>query len=184
MFQLSRYLLLFLVTVHSFVWAEEIVVLIRQNSSNFKKCNPCRLTPMNQPPFLFGYSALKAKERYQSTFRIALNKSKFEVTMDKIDSGSSFPFYQIKFLPDYRLRIYGILSSQGVSNKYYHYFLRQEDLFHYLGYLPQLVYDQEQKLFIASEKDGPRYYRSNSYRLKKNRLLLVGESKLKDPAGP
>ena len=184
MSQLSRYLLLFLVTAHSFVWAEEIVVLIRQNSPNFQKCNPCPLTPMNQPPFLFGYSALKAKERHQSTFRITLNKSKFKVTMDKMDSGSSFPFYQMKFLPDYRLRIYGILSSQGVSNEYYHYFLRQEDLFHYLGYLPRLVYDQERKLFIASEKDGPRYHHSNSYRLKQNRLLLVREPKLKNPADP
>ena len=139
---------------------------------------------MNQPPFLFGYSPLQAEGKHQSTFRIMLNKSKFKVTIDKMDSGSSFPFYQIKFLPDYRLRIYGILSSQGVSNEYYHYFLRQGDLFHYLGYFPRLVYDQERKLFIASEKDGPRHHHSNSYLLKENRLLLVRGSKPKDPAGP
>ena len=170
MSQLSRCLLLFLVTVQSFVWAEEIVVLIRHNFLNFSRCNPCRLRPMNQPPFLFSYSALQTKDKHQTTFQLTLNKSKFRVTIDKVDSGSSFPFYQMKFLPDHRLHVYAILSSQGVANEYYHYFLRRGDFFHYLGHFPRLSYDRERKIFVATEKEGP-YSHSSFYRFKENQLI-------------
>ena len=181
MSQLSRCLLLFLVMVQSFVWAAQVVVLIHRNSPNFPRCNPCQLRPMNQPSFLFGYSGLQTKDR-QSTFQLTLNKSKFRVTIDKIDSGSAFPFYQIKFFPDHRLHVYGILSSQGVANEYYHYFLRRGDFFHYLGHFPRLSYDRERKIFIASEKDGP-YLHSSFYRFKENQLISTQAPNAKAKAG-
>ena len=101
----------------------------------------------------------------------------FEVEID-FDTGQSFPFYQIRFLPDYSLHIFGILSSQGASNIYYHYFLREGDLFYSLGLLPELTYDEKRKLFHGGEKFGHDSYQSSYYRLQKNQLLPVAE-----PAG-
>ena len=178
MSRLFGWLLFSLVTVHSSVWAAGAVRLIHRNSPDFRRCNPCPLTPMNQPPFLFGYSPLQVKDKHQSNFQIMLNKSRFNIATDKMDMKEPFPFYQMKFLSDYGLDTYGIPSSPGRSNSSYHYFLRQEDLFHYLGHFPQLSYDRERKLFTASEKDGSRY-RSSFYRLKENELLPVRVSKAK-----
>ena len=172
MSRLFSWLLFSLVTIHGFAWAAEAVRLIHRNSPDFRRCNPCPLTPKNQPPFLFGYSPLQAKGQHQSHFELMLNKSRFNIATDKMDMEEPFPFYQMKFLPDYGLDTYGIPSSPGRSDSPYHYFMRQGDTFRYLGHFPRLSYDRERKLFTASEKDGSRY-RSSFYRLKENELLPV-----------
>ena len=182
MSQLFSWLLFSLVMVHSLVWAAGAVSLTHRNSPDIRRCNPCPLTPGNQPPFLFGYGPLQVKGQYQSNFQIMLNKSRFNIATGKMDMVEPFPFYQMKFLPDYGLDTYGIPSSQGRSNSSYHYFSHQRDLFHYLGHFPQLSYDRERKLFTASEKDGS-HYRSSFYRLKENQLLPVRVPKTKFEGG-
>ena len=94
----------------------------------------------------------------------------------QLAQNNPFPFYQYKFFPDHRFQLYGLLSHQGASNEYYHYFIRQREQFHYIGALPFLIYDEELKLFLAQEKDALDR-KSYFYQLKENKFYPVKKPK-------
>ncbi len=129
-----------------------------------QKCNPCQVKPKGRRPFILGYQMKRRESKY--TFQLQLNQARFDLEVDRsVTERKVFPFFQHKFFKDSRFQVYGLLASTGAGSDYYHYFIREKNQFHYVGHLPFLVYDEELKLFLALEKDGPTSQPS-FYRLK------------------
>ena len=82
--------------------------------------------------------------------QLTLNKVKFDLSVSTlIDEAAPPPFYEYTFFKNHRFQIYGVLSSEGISNQYYHYFVREGGQFHYVGLLPYLVYDEKRKFICC-----------------------------------
>ena len=85
---------------------------------------------------------------------------------------SVLPFHRYRFFRDHSLGIYGLEASTNASNRFYHYFLREGDTFHYLGKHGYLTYNTVSKLYSTLE-DPHAPIRSSSYKLTGGRFVCT-----------
>ena len=140
-----------------------------------RSCSPfCQMRFPAQRPFTLSYQRKMFGEN--ENFQLKLNDRLFH--LDNVNhfnnTQTDLPFYQYRFYDDHRYQMYGLLSSEGFVNDYYHYFIRDDDNFHHLGYYPSLTYDEEFDYFISVEKDGPRN-QTSTYKLEGRKLVPTKE---------
>ena len=140
------------------------------------RCSPfCQMRFPGQRPFTLAHERKMVGEN--ETFQLRLNDNLFDLdNVNHFDNSQvDLPFYQYRFYDDHRYQMYGLLASEGFVNDYYHYFIRDDDDFHHLGYYPSLTHDEEFDYFISLEKDGPKN-QTSTYKLKGHKLLPRKES--------
>ena len=140
------------------------------------RCSPfCQMRFPGQRPFTLAHERKMVGKN--ETFQLRLNDNLFDLNnVNHFDNSQvDLPFYQHRFYDDHRYQMYGLLASEGFVNDYYHYFIRDDDDFHHLGYYPSLTYDEEFDYFISLEKDGPKN-QTSTYKLKGHKLVPRKES--------
>lgn len=113
------------------------------------KCNPCSLEYKNMDAFDFSYEKVSDKK-----LKLKLNEEVFNLDIEL--SGHKFspvPFYQVKFKKKPDVKLFSFLAEGAINNRYYHYFIKQDKKFVYLGRFAKLSYDEEKEDFFSVVKD-------------------------------
>lgn len=114
-----------------------------------KECNPCSLEYKNMDAIKFAYEKVSDKK-----LKLTLNDEVFN--LDIMLPGHKFtpvPFYQVKFKKKPELKLFSFLAEGAINNRYYHYFLKQNNKFVYLGRFAKLSYDEKKEDFFSVVKD-------------------------------
>ena len=101
-----------------------------------------------------------------------INGQTFNIsTSPELIRGKPFPLDLYIFSPS--LKLYGSLSAAGTGGVYVHYFLRDGDgVFHHLGRLTFLAYDEDSGRLVRGENFGPGERITSYYKLVENSLVL------------
>lgn len=113
-------------------------------------CSPCKLKDKDKKEFkLFTY--INAETKYITSIKI--NNKVFKLGSDLEIYPDTFPpFFFVDLAGNTKHELYGLQAYAGASNISYHYFLKQNSEFHYLGHYPELRYIAEKDLFVSSFK--------------------------------
>ena len=126
------------------------------NNLDPRRCrNSCTLDPDPGEPFSIEYKIRQEEEGGERFVDLKFDgkaMAPLKISISSVDR--SLPFYQMAYFPDHRFQIYLLMADAHVSTSYDHYFIRNNNGFHYLGYFPSVSYDYNAK----EKKENERFY--------------------------
>ncbi len=154
-----------------------LMVLLRESKKCHDSCQLSIPAKYGQAAFSFAYRLQEPRNKDSSpNLQLELGGDSFEIKISAFPLRQGYvPFHFHQFSPPTPLPLYGFTASRGVSNSFYHYFVRDDGRFYYLGEFPMLLYDSTTNVFFAPVKDGPHDY-SSYYRLDGHQLEKVWQA--------
>ena len=152
-------------------------------------CNKsCTLDPDPGEPFSIEYKIRQEEEGGKHFVDLKLDGtaiSSLNIFLNFLDD--PLPFHQMAYFPDHRFQIYSLVAHTHASTSYDHYFIRDKNGFHYLGYFPSISYDynakekKENEKFYADVGVGEGKYIRQHYKLDGARFVettseLIGDN--------
>ena len=161
---MQRFFTPFLLLIPLSVSATELVI---PSALLTGECNPCEIKSPGRESFTISYKIKETDNWGDYIVDLRLDDAEFDdlsISSHILSGRDYFPFYALKFLDDHRLQVYGVSASEGARTRYYHYFVRGKDKFHYLGNFGDLSYDEEWDVFIPPKE-------AEFYQLDENKLV-------------
>ena len=133
-------------------------------------CNPCTSATDEGKPFELSF----VLNDWLRVEKIYLNDEKFYIKGGReLEANSKPPFYKVEFRTDPEPQFYAVRASFDDFSDRYHYFLTDEQGWHYVGEFPHLRFNPKTKTYFSQHRTGRHHMKQVKYQLKGNQLQVI-----------